>query len=96
MSRRGTLLALTPLLTLACAVSVMPGPSFAAESRLATFRTATGEDYFALSLSANAALPATEAQDVVVLFDTSASQTGIYRDDALSALESMLDVTNPE
>ena len=89
MSKRD-FVALTPLLALASTICMLATPAFAADSRLATFRTATGEEYFALSLSAKSAVPTAEAHDVVVLFDTSASQTGVYRDDSIAALESML------
>ena len=58
-------------------------------ARMATYQTATGENYFALSLAAT--LPTTQKPtDLVVLFDTSASQAGAYREDALTALKTML------
>jgi len=61
-----------------------------AQPRLATFESSTGEKYFALSLVPSANVTAAAAQDVVILYDTSASQTGIYRDDSMAALQSML------
>ncbi len=48
-----------------------------------------GETYFSLSLSADAPTKV-EGRNIVVLFDTSASQTGMYRDTALAALEGLL------
>ncbi|MCA9239789.1 MAG: VWA domain-containing protein, partial [Planctomycetales bacterium] len=46
---------------------------------------ADGSEYFSLSLMAD--LPAAQqGHNIVVLFDTSASQTGMYRDTALAAL----------
>ncbi|HET6880262.1 MAG TPA: vWA domain-containing protein [Pirellulales bacterium] len=55
-----------------------------------TYREADGRGYFALKLIATARQPATPPHDVVILFDTSASQIGAYRDKALSALRSLL------
>jgi hypothetical protein len=57
--------------------------------RLDTFKAPDGATYFALSLPPVAA-PASESHDLVVLFDTSAAQTGIYREDALEALGGFL------
>jgi len=61
-----------------------------ARSRLATFDTSAGETYFALSLMADAEQDAERAADVVVMFDTSASQTGLYREGGIDALKTML------
>lgn len=98
MFERGKfLLALVPVLSFAATASSLLGLSNvgAAESRLATFDSSTGEKYFALSLKPDNLGPPAAAHDVVVLFDTSASQTGMYRDDALAALESMLGTLAP-
>lgn len=98
MSKRSNfLLALAPVLAFAVTASSLPGHSnvVAAESRLATFDSSTGEKYFALSLKPDHLGPPVGAHDVVVLFDTSASQTGMYRDDAIAALESMVDTLGP-
>ncbi len=57
--------------------------------RLDTFQATDGATYFALSLPPVAA-PASGSHDLVVLFDTSASQTGAYREDALEALGGFL------
>ena len=46
--------------------------------------------YFALKLTPTLAQPKAQPIDVVVLFDTSASQIGAYRDKALGALRTML------
>ena len=68
------------------------------EGRLATFSTAGGEHYFALSYGLKpgtvAAQPAAP-RDVVVLVDTSASQTGAFRDDSLAAVQSLLSTLLP-
>ncbi len=58
-------------------------------ARLETFTHADGSTYFALSLSAGP-VELAKASDVVVLFDTSASQAGQYRADALASLKSLL------
>ncbi|HRX78020.1 MAG TPA: VWA domain-containing protein, partial [Pirellulaceae bacterium] len=98
MSKRSNfLLALTPVLVFAVTATSLPSRSqvFAAESRLATFDSSTGEKYFALSLKPDNLGPPAAAHDVVVLFDTSASQTGLYRDDAIDALEAMVGSFGP-
>lgn len=61
-----------------------------AVGRLATFEKAPGESYFALSLMPKIAPQAAATKEVVVLFDTSASQAGAFRDDALVALDALL------
>jgi hypothetical protein len=60
------------------------------EPRVDTFVAADGASYFAVSLSPNVAVPRASAHDIVILFDTSASQTSLYREKALAALEAML------
>lgn len=57
---------------------------------------ATGEQTFSLSLSAPAGDNGAAGREVVVLFDTSASQTGMYREGALAALESLAAKLRPE
>jgi hypothetical protein len=54
-----------------------------------------GETYFALSLKADLASDVGPC-DIVVLFDTSASQSGVYRDDSFAAFQSMLDQLNKQ
>ncbi len=56
-----------------------------------TYVTTDGTPYFALSLSPNTAVSKGGSRDVVILFDTSASQTGEYREMALDALTRMID-----
>ena len=60
------------------------------EAKLSTFDKPNGEIIFALSLSPSEQLEPAEGHDIVILFDTSASQTGLYRDDAVAALETVL------
>src|SRR4030095_14796376 len=69
-----------------------PSAARAAEAvgRLATFEKAPGESYFALSVMPKVAPAANQASDVVILFDTSASQAGVFRDDALAARQAVL------
>jgi hypothetical protein len=57
--------------------------------------SANDEGYFALSMSPNVAQPRTPAHDFVVLFDTSASQAGVYRARALEALGAFVQTLPP-
>ena len=57
---------------------------------LETFVKADGAGVFALTLSPNVAAPASPPHQLAVIFDTSASQTGAYREKALAVLESLL------
>ncbi len=65
-------------------------PADTHRGRLATFNTPTGEIAFALSLLPNVQAAAGQTTRIVAVFDTSASQTGRYRDDGLRVLKSML------
>ncbi|MDI9445122.1 MAG: hypothetical protein QM844_13230, partial [Planctomycetota bacterium] len=80
---------LAAVLTAAFAHPLAGAEPSAEAARLETFTHADGSTYFALSLSAGPAELA-EASDVVVLFDTSASQAGEYRADALASLKALL------
>ena len=64
--------------------------SAADDVRLETFSKAGDKNYFALSIAPNIELPTPARQDVVVLFDTSASQTGAYRGKAIDTLTQFL------
>ena len=64
-------------------------------ARLDTYVKADGTGYFALSLSPSKSLPAAAASEIVVLFDTSASQVGIFRERALAALRAFAAECNP-
>lgn len=59
-------------------------------ARMEAFAKPDGSSYFALSLMPKATLPPAESSDVVVLFDTSASQLGAYRETGLEVLRGML------
>ncbi len=75
-------------LGLMAAAAQAAGPSTEA-ARVETYKAADGASYFALSLPAVAAT-ASEANDIVVLFDTSAAQVGEYREKSLETLSAML------
>ncbi|MCD4727178.1 MAG: hypothetical protein K8R46_05930, partial [Pirellulales bacterium] len=55
-----------------------------------TFLVPDGGDYFALSMKPEGMAPAAGPHDIVVLFNTSASQTGEFRAKALGALKGFL------
>lgn len=97
MSKRSQyVLAAAAAINLAVTSAVLAAPPAAKPAaskeaaRLATYDKASGATHFALSLTPPAQ-PSAAAHEIVVLVDTSASQTGIYRDDSLAALQSMLD-----
>ena len=93
MSRRSALAVLvSPLmaLTLAAAAVAAPPAGDASSAQLSTYDSPAGDTYFALSLPPLPKPQEAFDHDVVVLFDTSASQTGAYRDDALTALKTLL------
>ena len=70
---------------------LIPLPAAAAEDcRLATYESATGETYFALSLSPTKPLLVADSHDVVVLIDTSATQSGQYRTQSLDVLAALV------
>ena len=55
-----------------------------------TFTNPDGVNSFALSVKPSVPAPAAGPHDIVVLFNTSASQTGEYRDKAIEALKGFL------
>ncbi len=77
----GTLVAGTPRSDV---IGAKPSPEAA---RLERFAHPDGTNYFALSLRPPRAPTPAAAQNIVVLFDTSASQTGKYRADAVRAFD---------
>ncbi|HVX12825.1 MAG TPA: hypothetical protein VHC22_16705 [Pirellulales bacterium] len=86
------------LLALVCAHMGVVQMTFAADDKSApkrgavldTYAKPDGAAYFALKLSPEVVQPKNRPNDVVVLFDTSASQIGGYRTKALGALRAML------
>lgn len=82
------------LLTAMMAVSVGLAPRVMAdEAQLATFGQEGGDTYYALTMPPVAATDS-GPRDVVVLFDTSASQAGFYRDTAVAALKQCIESLN--
>ena len=57
--------------------------------KLRSFDDGLGNTYFAASLGPIEATP-NQGTDVVIVVDTSASQTGVYRDTAFSSVEACL------
>ncbi len=70
---------------------VAPNAWAAADAQLLTYQAEGGPTYFAYSMAPSADQAFERPSDVVVLFDTSASQTGAYRETAFAALDSMLE-----
>ncbi len=74
-----------------CAAKAQPQPEVpTSRARLATFDAPGGERYFALSITLESAPRDDRPQYVAILFDTSASQTGVFREDGLAALRQLL------
>ncbi len=60
------------------------------ESRMDSFTNPDGTNYFAVSLKPEGIAAADGPRDVIVLFNTSAGQTGEFRDKALEVLQNMI------
>ncbi|WP_158265038.1 hypothetical protein [Blastopirellula marina] len=67
----------------------------AEEAKLATYEATGGQTYFAMSISPDENLKAAPGE-VVIIVDTSASQTGIYREDSLKTLKALLASLSPQ
>ena len=65
-------------------------PSNTGTAQFDTYQRPNGDAYFALALTPQAALPSAPACELVVLFDTSASQLGKYREKGLEVLRGLL------
>ncbi len=92
--RRECFALLFPLLIGPVAAVAESAPSSA---ELSTYQRENGETFFALSLTPSAdAADRAQPRDIVILFDTSASQAGPYRDTAMAALEACLAKLRPE
>ena len=61
-----------------------------AEPRIDSYMTTDGTGYFAVSLTPNVTVPQSNTHDVVILFDTSASQSSVFRDKSLETLAALL------
>ena len=84
----------TGLVGLATTVAVAASALAADSARLATYRQ-DGETSYALSLTADMPNKEVDAVDVVVLFDTSASQQGAYRETAIESLKALITGLRP-
>ncbi len=73
---------------LACGAAAMAAEP--AEPRIDSYMTTDGTRYFAVSLTPNVTVPQSNTHDVVILFDTSASQSSVFRDKALETLAALL------
>ncbi len=84
---------LRPLSATLCGLALwlLTAAGATAQSNSTTARLEWFQNYYALTLSAKAELPELESCRVVVLMDTSASQTGKYRDKALEALDALVE-----
>ena len=96
MSQRNWLTLVTVRLSAALFFLVGANASFGADpepnseaARLATYKNGS-ETSFALSLRPQTKSTPSAANDLLIMFDTSASQAGLYRKDAKSALNRML------
>ena len=92
--RLGFALTLAAVLS-ATSVNGQTDRSASEAARLVTYKTPSGETFFALSLQTKRTAPV-QPTDVVVLFDTSASQTGRFRSSALETLEQLLVELSPQ
>ena len=83
---------------LAVSLLALTAPSAwaASEAQLLTYQSEGGATYFALSMTPSADQAVERPSDVVILFDTSASQTGAYRETAFAALEAALGKLRPD
>jgi len=66
------------------------------KAELHTYDRSDGQTFYALSLTPAANEAPSQPTDVVILFDTSASQTGPYRDTSFAALEACVAKLRPE
>ena len=70
-----------------CWAGVVSGKEAA---RLATFQSESGQTSFALSLFPEVEAKTNRSTDVVIMVDTSASQTGVFREGSLAALKTLI------
>ena len=102
MSKRSLLrvysvMALVPAFLFAFCISAVAQDTAKADvqtdvkARLATFDDSTGDTKFALALKPEFKSNQSVASEVVIFVDTSASQTGIFRDDSLSLANALIE-----
>ncbi|MEX0611797.1 MAG: VWA domain-containing protein, partial [Pirellulales bacterium] len=90
----GRFVAIAFALFVGSAVSAEAAPSTA---ELTTYQRSDGQTFFALSLTPPANLAkADEPREILILFDTSASQSGAYRETALAAVEACIAKLRPQ
>jgi hypothetical protein len=93
MKKWPTKLAIGLLLFGASTAVAEPGTS----AELRTYQRDDGQTYFALCIVPPPdTAPANQPRDVVILFDTSASQAGMYRETGLAAVEACLAKLGPQ
>ena len=80
----------TSIWTASAEAAEQDSPPATIAAQLETFARPEGDTYFAMKLTPGAARPAATPHDVVIIFDTSASQSGAYRTKATSALNAVL------
>jgi len=91
MSQRSQIwLGIIPSILVVAVVCNAAPPLGSEAAQIATYQKAAGDNYFALSLRPTEVPDAPGKSEIVVLFDTSASQTGLYREDALVALKAFV------
>ncbi len=95
MSKRSLLgvtsiLALVPALLFAFCISA--SAQDAEKARMATYDGSTGDTKFALAIKPEFKSSKPVASEVVIFVDTSASQTGIFRDDSLSLANALIEL----
>ncbi|HBO45326.1 MAG TPA: hypothetical protein DD670_15635, partial [Planctomycetaceae bacterium] len=89
-SFRLSFLTLVMMAMWASCVDAMGADSSTEAARIDVFTHPDGKTYFALSLKPTVETQRADGCDVIVLFDTSSSQVGKFREDALAALDSFL------
>jgi tetratricopeptide (TPR) repeat protein len=71
-------------------------PAAAGQAATDSFAKPDGEVFYAVHLTPPIAKPAVQPRDVVLLFDTSASQVDAYREKGLAALQSLIAGLSPQ
>src|SRR3954467_11198136 len=83
--------ALSLALSVASAASSFSADANKPSAELGTYSREGGKTYYALSLTPpSIAAPQEQPRDVVIVFNTAASQTGPYRETALAAVEACI------
>src|SRR5262245_30035740 len=89
--------AIAGVLTLSCiCIASSSQAASPASAELGTYSRDGKQTYFALSLTPPATANQEQSRDVVMVFNTAASQTGAYRDTALAALDACISKLHPQ